>query len=132
MASAKQVVNGAPMTCSFGASPASLIVLPEGRVNVGSQPAATIMDFVPTENIPPFGMCSTLSNPQVASATTAAQGVLTPQPCIPVTTSPWVPAGAPTVMVGGQPALDNNCTCMCAWGGVIKFTAPGQLTTNIP
>ena len=80
-------------------------------------------------NIMPFGMCTTLSNPQVAAATSAALGVLTPQPCIPVTTSPWVP-GSPTVMVGGNPALQNSCQLMCQWGGVIAVNAAGQVTVN--
>ena len=35
-------------------------------------PAGTIMDMVPLENIPTFGMCTTPSNPEVASATAAA------------------------------------------------------------
>jgi hypothetical protein len=90
-------------------------VTPENRVLSGNQPAANIMDFVPMKNIMPFGMCTTPSNPTVASATAAASGVLTPMPCIPVTT-PWKP-GAPTVLLGFIPALDNTCTCQCTWGG---------------
>jgi uncharacterized Zn-binding protein involved in type VI secretion len=93
--------------------------------------AATIMDYQPMANIPPFGMCMTPSNPQVAAATAAALGVLTPQPCIPVTVAPWTP-GSPTVMVNGQPALNSTCTCMCMWGGVITVSSPGQFTTNVP
>jgi hypothetical protein len=82
-------------------------------------------------NIPTFGMCSCLGNPEVASATTAAQGVLTPQACTPVTTSPWDP-GAATVTIGGQPALDNVSTVECEWGGVITITNAGQETITIP
>ena len=79
--------------------------------------AATIQDFAPNVNIMPFGMCTTLSNPQVAAATSAALGVLTPQPCIPVTTSPWSP-GSATVQINGAPALTATSMCQCAWGGV--------------
>ena len=32
----------------------------------GGPMAATIMDFAPMANIPPFGMCMSLANPQVA------------------------------------------------------------------
>jgi hypothetical protein len=88
------VTNNAAIQCSFGTTPGQLLVMPEGRTNGSSAPAATIMDNVPMKNIMPFGMCTTLSNPQVAAATSAAQGVLTPQPCIPVTTAPWTP-GSP-------------------------------------
>jgi hypothetical protein len=37
--------------------------------------AATIMDYAPIVNIPPFAMCQSLANPTVATATTAALGV---------------------------------------------------------
>jgi len=67
----------------------------------------------------------------VASATAAAMGVLTPMPCIPATLSPWVP-GAPTVLLGNAPALDNVSTLMCNWGGVISFVTPGEFTVEIP
>jgi hypothetical protein len=126
-----QVVNGAQLKCSFGSSPSSLLVLLLNRTVVDNQPEATIQDFVPMANIMPFGMCCTPSNPQVASATSAAAGVLTPQPCIPVTTAPWTP-GAPTVEIAYQLALDNISTCSCMWGGVITITDPGQQTKEIP
>jgi Domain of unknown function (DUF4280) len=125
-----QVVSTAMMTCSFGVAPGTLTVVPKGPpVQAGGQFAATVQDFAPNVNIAPFGMCTTLSNPQVASATSAAQGVLTPQPCIPVTTSPWTP-GSATVTIGGSPALTNSSTCNCMWGGMITITNPGQMTTQ--
>lgn len=65
-----------------------------------------IMDHISMMNIMPFGMCMSIANPTVAAATAAALGVLTPMPCIPATTSPWVP-GAPNVLLGNQPTLDN-------------------------
>jgi hypothetical protein len=82
-------------------------------------------------NIAPFGMCITLTNPAVAAATSAAMGVLTPQPCIPVTAAPWAP-GAPTVLVKNMPALNNSSKLMCNWGGVIQVVVPGQFTTMVP
>lgn len=128
----QQVVAGAMMMCSFGMTPSALNVLPKGQiVNAGGPMAANIMDNVPIVNIPPFGMCVTPTNPAVAAATTAALGVLTPVPCIPITVSPWAP-GSPTVMVNGQPALNNTSQCMCTWGGVITITMPGELTVNVP
>jgi hypothetical protein len=128
---AAQVTMGAMMRCSFGVAPSALVVSPENRTLSGGMPAATIMDHVPLKNILTFGMCSSPANPVVAAATAAKLGVMTPMPCVPVTPAPWVP-GAPTVTIGIFPALDNNCKCMCAWGGVINFVTPGQLTEQIP
>jgi hypothetical protein len=127
-----QVVSGAMMQCTFGVTPSSLIAIPKGPpVLVGGMPAASIMDFAPIANIPPFGMCNTPSNPAVAAATAAALGVLTPMPCVPVTVAPWFP-GSPTVMINNFPALNNSCKCMCTWGGVINITYPGQVQTMVP
>jgi hypothetical protein len=122
---------GASMMCSFGMAPSSLVVLPTNRVLTSEVPDANIMDHIPMTNIMPFGMCMSPSNPEVAAATAAAMGVLTPMPCIPVTLSPWVP-GAETVLLGNAPALDNVSTLMCIWGGVISFVTPGEFTVEIP
>lgn len=125
------VCNGATLMCSFGVAPSTLIVLPQNQVMTSNVPAANIMDNKPIANIPPFGMCTTPSNPAVASATAAAMGVLTPMPCVPVIPAPWA-AGSPTVLLGNMPALNNTSTLTCAWGGVITITVPGQVTEQIP
>src|SRR5271166_846832 len=122
---AQQVCNGATLQCSMGMAPSSLVVLPVNRVNTGEQPDANIMDGEPLVNIMPFGMCMSPANPAVAAATTAALGVLTPMPCIPVTPAPWTP-GAPTVLLAGIPTLDNTCSLMCMWAGVIQVVSPGE------
>ena len=126
-----QVCMGAMMMCSMGMAPSSLVVLPTNRVQTNMVPDANIMDHIPMVNIMPFGMCISPANPAVAAATTAALGVLTPMPCIPVTPAPWV-AGAPTVLLGNFPTLDNTSTLMCTWGGVITFTTAGEFTVNVP
>jgi hypothetical protein len=115
----------------MGVAPSSLVVLPMNRVNTGEQPDANIMDYIPLVNIMPFGMCMSPANPSVAAATAAAFGVLTPMPCIPVTTSPWVP-GAATVLLANNPTLDNTSTLMCMWGGVIQVVSPGEFTVSVP
>jgi hypothetical protein len=122
---------GAMLQCSFGAAPSSLIVLPQNKTMAGGPPAANIMDNKLMVNVLPFGMCSSPSNPTVAAATAAALGVLTPMPCVPVLPAPWVP-GAPTVLIGGMPALDNTSKLMCAWAGVIQIVNPGQMTVMVP
>lgn len=124
------VCGGAMLQCSFGAAPASLMVLPANRV-LTAMPIANIMDNKPMVNIMPFGMCNSMANPQVAAATAAALGVLTPMPCVPVTAAPWAP-GSPTVQVANMPALNNTSKCMCNWGGVIQIANPGQMTIQVP
>ena len=127
----QEVCNGAMLQCSFGVAPSTMVVTPENMVQAGGQPAATIMDNVPMKNIMPFGMCNSPSNPQVAAATAAAMGVLTPMPCVPVTTAPWAP-GSPTVMIANKPALNSDSQLICNWGGVIRVTMPGQFTVAVP
>lgn len=118
------ISTGATMMCSFGVAPASLVVLPTTTI-VSGTPTANNTAFAPVANVPPFGACSSLANPTVASATAAALGVLTPMPCVPNTVAPWLPGPVKTIN-GGAPAVDQTCTLMCCWGGVIKVLGPGQ------
>lgn len=124
------VCGGAMCTCSFGMAPSSLIVTPENKT-VSMMPLATIMDYVPLKNIMPFGMCSSMANPQVAAATVAALGVLTPMPCIPVISAPWAP-GSPTVLIANKPTLNQSSKLICCWGGVIQIGYPGTNNIQIP
>jgi len=124
------VCGGATLQCSFGMAPGVLMVPPANRV-MTAMPIANIMDHKPMVNILPFGMCRSMANPTVASATAAAAGVLTPMPCIPVTAAPWAP-GSPTVLIANFPALNNSSKCMCNWGGVISVANPGQMTIQVP
>ena len=126
------VIMGATMQCSpWGASPSTLITIPKGPpVTASFRGAATVMDCIPLANILPFGMCSSLSNPMVAAATSAALGVLTPMPCIPVPTGPWKP-GAIKTKINNFAALTDTSICNCAWGGTIKITFPGQVTIQV-
>ncbi|MFM7041639.1 MAG: DUF4280 domain-containing protein [Planctomycetaceae bacterium] len=117
----KLVNSGSMLQCSMGAAPASLVVAVP-MVTAATPPGANIMDCVPMVNIPTFGMCRSPANPTVAAATAAALGVLTPMPCVPVTT-PWTP-GVATVLLRGMPALDASSKCMCAFGGQISITTP--------
>ena len=124
------VCGGAMMQCSFGAAPGSLVVTPQNKT-VTAMPIANIMDYKPMANIMPFGMCQSLANPQVAAATSAALGVLTPMPCQPNTVTPWTP-GSPTVLIANFPALNDSSILNCLWGGVIQIANPGQTTIQIP
>jgi hypothetical protein len=122
------VTATAMLTCSFGIAPSTLNVLPVSRVMIEGKPAATIKDMVPMMNLPPFGMCTSLTNPMVATATAAALGVLTPMPCIPVPVGPWKPGAAKT-LIGNMPALTSPSICNCSWSGVITIGFPGSTRT---
>lgn len=121
------VVNGAQLMCPFGASPSVLSVSSQTVCMGCSRPIATILDIQPGSNIAPFGMCSSLVNPQVAAATAAALGVLTPQPCNMVPAGSWVPS-QPALLIGGKLALTGDSTLLCGTGmGTISIVSPGQV-----
>lgn len=124
------VCGGAMCQCSFGTAPSTLQVTPQNKT-LTTMPIANIMDNKPMVNIMPFAMCTSMANPQVASATAAAMGVLTPMPCVPNTASPWVP-GSPTVLIANQPALNNTSKLMCNFGGIIQIINPGQQKILVP
>ena len=125
----KLVVNGASLSCSQGLSPGSLIASNQARCKASDMLLATIMDFAPLSNITGFGMCNTQSNPAVAAATSAASGVHTPAPCIPVTASPWTP-GASRVRTSDLPAFTKDSTCTCSYGGTISIDDAAQQRTD--
>ena len=118
------VCAGAILQCSFGQSPMPLMVIPQSGV-INIMPAANITDNKPIINIPSFIMCNSMANPTVAAATASALGVLTPMPCMHVILSPWSP-GSNTVLIGGQPALNNSSQLQCMWGGCIQIKSAGQ------
>ncbi|MFK7945839.1 MAG: DUF4280 domain-containing protein [Paracoccaceae bacterium] len=120
----------AQMKCSMGSAPSTFVATPK-QVRSGNQDAGNIMDHKPLVNIPPFGTCMSLGFPATASATSAAMGALTPMPCIPNTPAPWI-TGALTVPTSFFPALNDTACLTCIWGGLIKFSSPGQAQENIP
>ncbi len=127
------VVSGATCMCAMGSTPCQFRPSSQMTVTAGGLPMATIMDFAPNVNIngDGFGLCVSLANPQVAAATAAALGVLTPQKCMFAPAGPWI-ASNPSVMVGGLPALGNDATLTCALGlGQITIVNPGQTKTIV-
>jgi hypothetical protein len=121
------VCTGAALQCSFGTTPATFSAS-STDVSGSEMAAGTVNDFA-TANVPSFGMCTSMSNPQVASATSAAQGVLTPQPCQPLL-SPWTP-GSSGATVDGDPALDDASTFSCSFGGTITIGSAGQESVTV-
>jgi hypothetical protein len=120
------VCTGATPRCSSGTTPATFAA-PGTQTAVGG--SAGVVTDTAAENVPPFGLCMSLSSPQVASAASAAEGNLTPQPCQPVL-SPW-PPGSAEVTIGEVAALDDSSQCTCTWGGVITVSAAGQTSAAV-
>ena len=120
----KYVNSGAKIKCSFGSSQGLLTVLPNSTSLAGGA-MATIMDNKSMMNIKPCGMCRSLVNPQVAAATSAAMGVLTPMPCIPNTPGPWL-MGKSDFKVKNKPVLMDNARLMCSYGGIITIASVGK------
>ncbi|HEV8460335.1 MAG TPA: DUF4280 domain-containing protein [Gaiellaceae bacterium] len=117
---ATQVCTGASLKCSFGTTPSTFSA---SSADVSATDAAGVITDVAQSNVPPFGLCTSASNPAVASA----QGA--PQPCVPVLT-PWSP-GASDVKIDGVHALDDSCQCQCAWAGVITVESAGQTSVSV-
>lgn len=121
------VVSGAKLMCPFGTMPGTLNATAQAAALGESKPVATITDIAFGSNITSFGMCCSMANPQVAAATAAALGVLTPQPCAMVPAGPWQPV-KPAILVGGKPVLTQESILMCGMGmGQISIIAPGQM-----
>jgi uncharacterized Zn-binding protein involved in type VI secretion len=116
----KAVVLGATLQCTCGSAPAKLIVNSQTQFTIDNKPAATVMDFKPGANIPPFGVCSVL--------TAAASG--TPTPCALAPAGPWLPGSTAQVKFGDLPALLSTDKLQCAIPGVISIVDPGQKKTD--
>ena len=123
------VCSGAMMKCTMGTSQAKLTVLPSRTVFLTGQPMANISDHLSMVNLAPFGRCRSMGFPATASATAAAQGTLTPMPCMHNTPFPWM-GGKNDYIIKGDPALLKSSTCSCMWGGTISLVTDGQTTTG--
>lgn len=119
------VCAGAELKCSFGDQTSKLEVVSGHNSKVCGNLIANVMDYQPLTNIMPFGKCQTTNNPQVASATRANDGHLTPQPCVPNIPTPWTKVKA-DVKVGKQTALLEGSKLTCAYSGQIEIVDPGQ------
>ena len=120
------VVDGAILKCPFGAAPCRLSVTSQIKCLADNKPVATLMDMNGIVNISGFGMCQSLANPQVAGATAAALGVLTPQPCMFNPAGPWMNVST-KVLADNKPCLSSDSRIICAMGmGMITVEFPGQ------
>ena len=120
------VCKGAKLKCSFGSDQSDLSVIhPTQPINTCGNSMANTQDYKPMMNVQPFGQCKSLANPTVSAATAANNGKLQEMPCIPNTTTPWMP-GNSKVMVMGFPALMKDDKLMCMWAGQIEVSDAGQ------
>lgn len=103
------VVEGAGLRCSCGSTETKLQI-PFPRYScVDGKKEATINDYLPNQNILPFGTCN--------------QGK--PKPCQPLLSNPWL-QGKTQVVVEDIPCLLKSSTLQCQKGGVITVTDDGQ------
>lgn len=120
----KPLCTGTTLQCSMGAAPSVFVARPApGAPQIlGAMHAATIDQILPA-NILPFGMCQSMANPSVASATAAAQGTLTPMPCTPMVATPWAPPAVSSfnTMI---PLATVSSKCVCSFGGTISAAVP--------
>ncbi len=121
------VAKGAKLRCADGSSPCALSVTRTNYVVDGAA-IANVEDHLFPMNIEGFGMCSSLQNPLVQTATAAANGTLTPVPCVPPAFTPWTP-GATFIQqdVGGGRmvrALTNDSRCNCGFGPTVTVEDP--------
>lgn len=127
----QHICNGTMIMCNFGMAPSTLTALPHGGEDADEQPQATILDHLPMVNIPPFALCMSPANPELASATVAAMGALIPTPCRPVTPAPWTPGSHP-VPDGDALLLDSTSSLQCQWGRAITLLDTRQAEEEMP
>jgi Domain of unknown function (DUF4280) len=119
---------GCMLACTFGMAHMPFVALElPGKPTVDGLPTASVADIMPLDNIPSFIMCKSPANPEVAAATAAALGVLTPMPCIPEIVAPWDPPSG-VLVFGAMPLATIASKCMCAWGGSISVEVPSEFT----
>lgn len=124
------LTTAAVLRCSFGSAPSVLVAdeLPGAPRQTGLA-TATILQSVPLKNVMPFGSCSSMANPTVSAATAAAQGVLTPMPCLPGAITPWAPGSLCASHLGVSLA-HADAVCACAFGGAIKVDLPNPTSAQ--
>lgn len=119
------VTANAILRCPFGLMTSILNVVDPTRPSIGFNKMATIQDRHPI-NIPPFGMCTSILNPEVEAATALALGTLTPAPCPCVQAMMGWSLAPNNVVSKSSYYLDQTCTLLCSFGGNIMIVHSGQ------
>ena len=117
--------SGAKISCSFGAGPKSMLVLPLNRtLTANTKPIANCLDIIPFVNITAFGNCLSPANPMNWKMAGPVP-VFIPSSCIPIPVAPWAPAAKKTKLANSPVVLVNSKTS-CVWAGSISVVIPGQ------
>lgn len=121
------ITANSTLTCTMGTTPSNLVVTPS-KIKIGGIPVADIQCSTPNKNIPPFGMCRSPSNPQVAKMMPVPPpGVIKPQPCMPnIPGSPWTGCVSKVKWAGQMPLTSDGCL-QCSYGGTIKVIPSGRV-----
>lgn len=120
----KAVLQGDFCKCTSGDAPCRLKVTDGERMTYDGKAIAVKTDAKIT-NLSTFGLCSNLSNPIVAQATAAAQGVLTPMQCVPVLPGIWENTVS-QLIVDNQPVVGESSYVTCRYGGCISISLDGK------
>lgn len=123
--SVQYICDGAIIKCSYGNAITNLRVSPDRTVTLTEGNYGNVSDHESMENIPSFGLCSSLKYPPTKAATDANHGSLTPMRCKPGTMQLWE-GGNNSYLVRNYPALQSTSYCKCIYGGIIKFVNNGQ------
>jgi len=121
------VTDGATLACVHGSAQARLTILPRLEDDGFGHTTATVNDSTPFVNIAPFGMCTSVANPEVAGMSEET-GTLTPAVCAPAVSTFWEP-GSSDLLVDGWPVLTADSSCVCMWNGPITILIPGTGTS---
>lgn len=134
------VVAGAVLTCTYGTQPVALTMPVSHGVFIKDKAQMNIQDYLPMQNIKPFGNCRSMENPAVQAANTPlpdpenpdevlepiiVDGFVRKAPCTPIITMPWI-GGKTDVLIENEPALLNTCTTTCMYCGLIQIMDDGQ------
>ncbi len=125
------VTSGSFAECTCGTTPAELLADFDTGATADGSIVLTIDMIVAEVNIGSFGDCDSLLNPEVSTATAAAEGVLTPMPCVPVVVDSWTP-GSLTASETGVGYVNDTSICTCSYGGEISIVDALGVTMEIP
>lgn len=117
------VCSGAKLQCSCGIGESALYIVEKGVGSSRERSLATIDDYLPLVNIPPFRACTAAANPQAANPSGQ-------KPCTPRPSQPWSDE-VDFVTLHGSPLLEQSATLSCDYGGTVSLLDAAQDTVSM-